>query len=59
MVEVCIETITCIPVHGRIKETARVDNLVIPQHAGWITSYSPVVNGYMIQTLNTSFKAWR
>ena len=44
---------TCIPVRGRIKETARVDNLVIPQRAGWITSYPPVVNCYMIQTLNT------
>ena len=44
---------TCIPVHGRIKEIARVDNLVIPQRAGWITSYPPIVNGYVIQTLNT------
>ena len=43
----------CIPERGQIKETARVDNLVIPQRAGWITSYSPVVNGYVIQTLNT------
>ena len=43
----------CIPVRGRIKETARVDNLVIPQRAGWITSYPPIVNGYVIQTLNT------
>ena len=43
----------CIPVRGRIKETAWVDNLVIPQYAGWITSYPPVVNGYVIQTLNT------
>ena len=39
--------------HGRIKETARVDNLVIPQRVGWITSSTPVVNGYVIQTLNT------
>ena len=34
---------SCIPVRGRIKETARMDNLVIPQHSGWITSYPPVV----------------
>ena len=45
--------LVCIPVRGQIKEIARVDNLVIPQHAGWITSYPPVVNGYVIQTLNT------
>ena len=32
----------CIPVHGRIKEAARVDNLDIPQHAGWITSYANI-----------------
>ena len=56
---------SCIPVHGWIKETARVDNLVIPQRAGWITSYPPVINGYVIQTLNTNvkykalIKAWR
>ena len=31
----------------------QVDNLVIPQCAGWITSYPPVINGYVIQTLNT------
>ena len=43
----------CIPVCGRIKDTARMDNLVIPQCAGWITSYPPIVNGYVIQTLNT------
>ena len=43
----------CIPVCGRIKYTARMDNLVIPQCAGWITSYPPIVNGYVIQTLNT------
>ena len=45
----------CILVRGRIKETARVDNLVIPQRAWWITSssYPPVVNGYVIQILNT------
>ena len=43
----------CIPVRGQIKETARVDNLVIPQRAGWITSYPPIINGYVIQTLNT------
>jgi len=24
--------------------------LVIPQHAGWITSYPPVVIGYIMQT---------
>ena len=47
----------CIPVRGQIKETARVDNLVIPQCARWITSYLPVVNGYVLQT--QSFKAWR
>ena len=29
----------CIPVCGRIKETTKVDNLVIPQRVGWITSY--------------------
>ena len=28
-----------IPVHEWIKEAARVDNLVIPQCTGWITSY--------------------
>ena len=44
---------SCILVRGQIKETARVDNLVIPQCAGWITSYPPVVNGYVIPTLNT------
>ena len=32
-----------IPVRGRIKETARVDNLVIHPDDGWITSYPPVV----------------
>ena len=42
-----------IPVRGRIKETARVDNLVIHPDDGWITSYPPVVNGYVIQMLNT------
>ena len=35
--------ITSIPVRGRIKETARVDNLVIHPDDGWITSYPPVV----------------
>ena len=50
----------CIPVCGRIKETARVDNLYsYPPSTGWITSYPPVVNGYVIQTLNTKLKAWR
>ena len=39
----------CILVRGRIKEAARVDNLVIPQRAGWIASYPPVVNGYVLQ----------
>ena len=52
---ICTYMYTYIPVHGRIKETTRVDNLVIPQHAGWITSYPPVVNDYTIQTLNTKF----
>ena len=36
-----------IPVRRWIKEAARMDNLVIPQRAGWITSYPPIVNGYI------------
>ena len=41
-----------IPVRGRIKETARVYMIVKPQRAGWITSYTPVVSGYMMQMYN-------
>ena len=35
------------PVHGWIKETTQVYMVVKPQRAGCITSYTPVVNGYM------------
>ena len=35
--------IISIPVRGRIKETARVDNLVIHPDDWWITSYPPVI----------------
>ena len=42
--------VTCIPVRGWIKEAARVNNLIIPQYVGWITSYPPIVNGYVMQT---------
>ena len=51
VLQVLIGIDICILVRGWIKETARVDSLVIPQRAGWITSYPPVVNGYVIQTL--------
>ena len=37
-------------VHGQIKEAAKVDNLVIPQCTGWITSYPPIVIGYIYNT---------
>ena len=39
-----------IPVRGHIKETAWVYMVVKPQRAGCITSYTPVVNGYMMQS---------
>ena len=32
------------------QKATRVDNLVIPQLAGWITSYPPVVHSYVMQT---------
>ena len=32
------------------QKATRMDNLVIPQRTGWITSYPPVVNGYVMQT---------
>ena len=45
---------SCIPVRGRIKETARVNNLVIPQCAGWITSY-PLI--HWLHDTNVKYKA--
>ena len=39
-----------IPVYEEIKDAAKVNNLVIPQYAGWITSYPPIVNGNVMQT---------
>lgn len=39
-----------IQVHGQIKEAVRVHNLVIPQFTGWITSYPPIVIGYIHNT---------
>ena len=33
---------------GWIKDIVRVDNSVIPQRTGWVTSYPPIVNGYMM-----------
>ena len=42
----------CIPVRGRIKETTRVDNLGIPQRAGWITTYPPVVWQWLCDTID-------
>ena len=37
-------------VHDWIKETARVFVLVKPQLTGCITTYTPVVNGYTMQS---------
>ena len=49
-------TTISISVHGRIKETARVDNLLNAKRAGWITSYPPVVNGNVQITQISSLK---
>ena len=49
--------INSIPVCGWIKETAKVYMVVIPQHAGSITSYTPIVNGYMTQSKIYQFPA--
>ena len=49
--EACLSVnLICILVHGWIKETARVDNLVIPQHAGWI-------NRQWLHDTNVKYKA--
>ena len=40
------QAIQYIRLHGWIKKS-QGDNLVIPQYPGWVTSYPPVINGYI------------
>ena len=48
---------TSIPLQGRIKETAQVYMVVKPQCAGCITSYTPIINGYKMQSKIYRFAA--
>ena len=42
--------VTSIPISGWIKETAWVYMVVKPQHTGCITIYTPIINGYVMQS---------
>ena len=46
-----------ISMRGQTKETTRVYMIVKPQLTGCITSYTPIINGYMMQSKIYGFPA--